>query len=238
MLGLEVREGKNLAFRTVGEDRYIRATTLGYRYHDSTIKERIFLNSIDHNRNLHQGLANDLIGVPAPKHRLPVQFYKLKLAANALNYLVDQGIDSYELLEQRQKEWSIALQNTKENNDGEAYNKAFFYEPDDLLNQNDSDLGVISLTINRLEISESKMKWFVETYTNSDLAKKRSWTNDFIKNIVAVVAEYSVDYDNTKVPFQDGDISQTFYVVRKNVSSPWLILEADSPHQSEEGLFR
>jgi prefoldin subunit 5 len=114
MLGLEVREGKNLAFRTVGEDRYIRATTLGYRYHDSTIKERISLNSIDHNRNLHHGLANDLIGVPAPKHRLPVQFYKLKLAANALNYLVDQGIDSYELLEQRQKEWSVALQNTKE----------------------------------------------------------------------------------------------------------------------------
>jgi hypothetical protein len=130
------------------------------------------------------------------------------------------------------------LLEAKENNDVEAYNKAFFYEPDDLLNQNDGDLGVISLTINRLEISESKMKWFVETYTNSDLAKKRSWTNDFIKNIVAVVAEYSVDYDNTKVPFQDGDISQTFYVVRKNVSSPWLILEADSPHQSEEGLFR
>lgn len=105
MLGMELREGSNLAFRTIGDDRYINAATLGYKYREFSIKERISLNSTEYyfsNRN------------SAPKHRSSVRFNNLRLTANTLNYLVDHGIDSYSLLDQRLKERNITLRNIKE----------------------------------------------------------------------------------------------------------------------------
>lgn len=123
-----------------------------------------------------------------------------------------------------------SLLEAKKNNDFEAYKKAFYYEPDESYTQDNNDLGVISLLINKLEISVPETKWFIENYSDSELAKKRSWTNEFISGVVAVIAEYSVDYDNTKVPFQEGNLSQTFYVARESEDSPWLIIDAWSPH--------
>ncbi len=105
MLGMELREGRNLAFRIIGEDRYIKAATLGYKYREFRIKERISLNSRGYffsNRN------------STPKHRFSVRFNNLRLTANTLNYLVDYGIDSYSLLDQRIKEGNVALGNKKD----------------------------------------------------------------------------------------------------------------------------
>jgi hypothetical protein len=124
-----------------------------------------------------------------------------------------------------------SLLEAQKNNDFEAYKKAFFYEPDESFTQVNNDLGVISLSINKLETSVPKTKWFIENYTDSELAKERGWTKEFISGVVAVIAEYSVDYDNTKVPFQEGVLSQTFYVARESEDSPWLILDIESPHQ-------
>lgn len=102
MLGLELREGSNLAFRTIGDDRYIKATTLGYKYREFSIKERISINSAEYY------LSNRY---STPKHRSSVKFNNLRLTANTLNYLVDHGIDSYSLLDQRLREGNIALRN-------------------------------------------------------------------------------------------------------------------------------
>jgi hypothetical protein len=123
-----------------------------------------------------------------------------------------------------------SLLEAQSNNDFDTYKKQFYYEPDSPLTDNEKSMGVISLSIKKLEVSEAKTKWFSETYTNSELAKKRGWNDHFISGVVAVMAEYSVDFDNTKVPFQEGDLSQTFYVVRESEDSPWLILDAESPH--------
>lgn len=41
--------------------------------------------------------------------------------------------------------------------------------------------------------------------------------------MIAVYAEYTVDYDNTKVPYGEGDIKVYFYLVRADSNSPWLI---------------
>jgi hypothetical protein len=117
-----------------------------------------------------------------------------------------------------------ALLEAEKNNDFDAYKKVFFYPPQ----ESTRDLGVISLSIKSIEISESQTKWYVEHYTGSELAKSKGWTDDFVKGVVAVVAKYSVDYDNTKVPFNEGDLVQVFFVARKDADSPWLILDVMS----------
>ena len=105
MLGMELREGSNLAFRIIGEDRYFKAATLGYKYREFRIKERISLNSEGYNLSVRNS---------TPKQRSSVRFNNLRLTANTLNYLVDHGIDSYSLLDQRLKERNITLRNIKD----------------------------------------------------------------------------------------------------------------------------
>jgi hypothetical protein len=90
----------------------------------------------------------------------------------------------------------------------------------------EGNLGVISLSINKVEISEEGTRAAKERYMGSDLAQNYRWTDDFIKeNLIAVYAEYAVDYDNTKVPYTEGEITQYFYLLRVDNNSPWYIWE-------------
>lgn len=111
----------------------------------------------------------------------------------------------------------------KKDNNVRVYNEMFYYPADE------KDLGVINLTINRIEESEEDTQWFINNYTDSELAKSRDWTNDFISGVVAVKAFFTVDYDNTVVPHNEGDISQVFYVVKDPDTGLWKILECQSP---------
>ncbi len=118
-----------------------------------------------------------------------------------------------------------ALLEAEKNNDFDAYKKVFFYPPQ----ESTRDLGVMSLSIKSVEISEYETKHIIEMYKGSELAKSKGWTDDFVEGFVAVVANYSVDYDNSKVPFNEGEMVQVFYVARKEAESPWLIIDAMSP---------
>lgn len=111
----------------------------------------------------------------------------------------------------------------KKDNNVRFYNEMFYYPADE------KDLGVIDLTINRIEESKEDTQWFINTYTDSELAKSRDWTNDFISGVVAIKASFTVDYDNTVVPHNEGDISQVFYVVKDPDTGLWKILEIQSP---------
>ena len=92
------------------------------------------------------------------------------------------------------------------------------------------DLGVLSLTVGKVGVSEAETQRVKQRYTGSDLAKQNGWSDAFIdENMIAVAAEYAVDYDHTKVPYMDGSVSQNFYLVRDNPSSAWLIWDASSP---------
>jgi len=102
ILGVEVREGKNLAFRKAGDLRFVRAESLGYRFSESRIKERIAAQSL---------------GEDTPKKRMryrrtTIAFRELKLTEKAMNFIAEQGIDSYEKLEHKQKELRMRLKNT------------------------------------------------------------------------------------------------------------------------------
>ncbi len=94
------------------------------------------------------------------------------------------------------------------------------------------DLGVLSLSIGKVAVSDAETDQIQKRYSGSDLAKSHGWSDAFIeKNMLAVIAQYTVDYDNTKVPYPDGEQTQVFYLVRENPNSGWLIWDSGSPSQ-------
>lgn len=91
------------------------------------------------------------------------------------------------------------------------------------------DLGVLSLSIGEVTVSDEETKRIQEQYTGSDLAKTNDWSDEFIaENMIAVSAQYTVDYDNTKVPYNEGSLTQYFYLVRENQDAAWLIWDASA----------
>jgi len=89
-------------------------------------------------------------------------------------------------------------------------------------------LGVLSLNIGKVAVSDEKTAMIQKRYSGSDLAKSYGWSDEFIaKNMIAVSAQYSVDYDNTRVPYPDGEQTQVFYLVRDSSDSAWLIWDSE-----------
>ncbi|MGI6662393.1 MAG: DUF4829 domain-containing protein [Bacillota bacterium] len=94
----------------------------------------------------------------------------------------------------------------------------------------DGEFGVISLTVHEVRVSLVQTCVMRDLYSGSDLANSLGWSDEFVaENMVVVLAKYTVDYDHTKVPFTEGNISQYWYVVRDDQDSPWLVWEAGSP---------
>lgn len=92
------------------------------------------------------------------------------------------------------------------------------------------DLGVISLYIEKVEVSDELTRRNKEAYIGSELAQSNGWSDEYIsENMIVVFAQYTVDYDNTKVPYSEGHLSQYFILVRDNNDSPWLIWSEMSP---------
>ncbi|MDR0819386.1 MAG: hypothetical protein LBN43_07425 [Oscillospiraceae bacterium] len=93
--------------------------------------------------------------------------------------------------------------------------------------------GVNSLTIDSVYVSAEETARIQAMYRGSDLARKRGWSDAYISNMVAVAVNYTVDYDNSKVPNTGGQLSQYFYLSRDAENSqsntPWLIFDIMSP---------
>ena len=86
---------------------------------------------------------------------------------------------------------------------------------------------VISLSIDKVEISDEETARVKEMYSGSELAKTNGWTDEFIaENMIAVYVKYTVDYDNTKVPYNEGELEHYFYPIRDDENSPWLIWDS------------
>lgn len=92
--------------------------------------------------------------------------------------------------------------------------------------EKEDDMGVISLNIDKVNASEKETRRIKNRYKGSDLAKNRNWSDKYIdENMIAVFARYTIDYDNTKVPYTEGDISQYFYLIRNDKNSSWFIMD-------------
>ncbi len=89
---------------------------------------------------------------------------------------------------------------------------------------------VIRLTIEKVKISDDETAKIRVMYSGSQLAKANGWTDDYIAdNMIAVYAKYTVDYDNTKVSYNEGELEQYFYLIRAHLNSDWTIWDSTSP---------
>ncbi|HQJ89897.1 MAG TPA: relaxase/mobilization nuclease domain-containing protein [Paludibacteraceae bacterium] len=104
MLGMEIREGRDLAFRIIGKNRYVKASSLGYKYWETSIKERIFMNFGEHTMSISDSRS---------KWRSTARFNNLKLTANSLNYLLDNGIETISMFNQKLEEERVKLAKIK-----------------------------------------------------------------------------------------------------------------------------
>ena len=123
----------------------------------------------------------------------------------------------------------------KKNNDYEAWKSKLWPAEKDTQNftpsfEKPGDLGVISLSINKVEVSGEETQRMKEMYTGSDLAQSQGWSDKYIsENMIVVSSQYTVDYDNTRVPYQEGTLTQDFILIRNDKDSSWLIWDATSP---------
>ena len=94
-----------------------------------------------------------------------------------------------------------------------------------------TEFGVISLTVGEVRVAVWQTHVIRVQYSGSELAESYGWSDEYIaENMVAVYAEYAVDYDNTKVPYHEGSLTQYFFLVREDRDSPWLYWDAQSPY--------
>ena len=108
-----------------------------------------------------------------------------------------------------------------QNNDYDTW-VSLFSRPFDAYSED--GLGVISLDIEKVEFSEEETERIRAYYMGSELAEGEGWSDEYLQeNMVAVFAQYTVDYDNTKVPNNDGPTAEYVYLIRADKDSPWLI---------------
>lgn len=46
------------------------------------------------------------------------------------------------------------------------------------------------------------------------------------ENMIVVYTKYTVNYDNTKVPYQEGTLAQYSILIRDDKNSPWRIWDS------------
>ena len=96
--------------------------------------------------------------------------------------------------------------------------------------ETNGEFGVISLTVEKVEVSDKETQRMKERYTGSELAQSRGWSDEYLsENMIVVSTQYTVDYDNTKVPYTEGTLTRDFILIRDDQDSPWLIWDASSP---------
>lgn len=102
----EVKQGKHISFRAKGRERFTRGKTLGERYTEDSIRERISKNRTRRPRtenrriNLIIDIQNCIKAQESKGYEHWAKINNLKQASKTLNYLTEHNIKSYAELEQ------------------------------------------------------------------------------------------------------------------------------------------
>lgn len=102
----EIKRGKYISFRAKGKERFTRGKTLGERYTEDSIRERISKNRTHRPRtesrriNLIIDIQNCINAQESKGYEHWAKINNLKQASKTLNYLTEHNIKSYAELEQ------------------------------------------------------------------------------------------------------------------------------------------
>ena len=101
----EVKRGKYISFRAKGKERFTRGKTLGPRYTEEAIRDRIERRTRaprKENRriNLLIDIQNNIKAQDSKGYEHWAKLYNLKQASKTLNFLTEHNISTYEELEQ------------------------------------------------------------------------------------------------------------------------------------------
>lgn len=120
LAGYEIKEGKYLSFRAEGQHRFIKAKTLGAGFTQERIIEKIERKtqhqlSLKPNQDLRLliDLESSIKAMQNPGYAQALKIQNLKVAARTLNYLTEQGIDTYSMLDIRHMEAKEAFDQTR-----------------------------------------------------------------------------------------------------------------------------
>jgi len=100
----EVKRGKYISFRANEQSRFTRAKTLGERYTEEIIKRRIFARESKENKYntpLIIDIDNNVKIQQSAGYKHWAEMRNLKIAAAAINYLVDNNLMNYEALSEK-----------------------------------------------------------------------------------------------------------------------------------------
>lgn len=84
----------------------------------------------------------------------------------------------------------------------------------------------LTVRIDEISVDEAETKRMIESYTGSELAESRGWTDDYLaEHFLAVRAKYYVEYDHTKTFLDDGNVDQFFYLIEDTETGLWTIID-------------
>lgn len=110
--GYEIKTGKYISFRASGQERFTRAKTIGDNYTEERIQERIqgharrriSLQSDRRGVSLIIDIQNSIKAQQSRGYEQWAKVFNLKQAANTLNFLTENGIDTYSDLQAKHRE--------------------------------------------------------------------------------------------------------------------------------------
>lgn len=93
----------------------------------------------------------------------------------------------------------------------------------------------ISVRVDEIKVDKNETERVIERYSESDLARERGWTDEYLaEHFVVVWAKYYVKYDHTKTFLDDGYTEQYFYLTQDTKSGEWTISDNTSPDVKAE----
>lgn len=89
----------------------------------------------------------------------------------------------------------------------------------------------LSVRVDEIRIDEDETRRIRESYSGSELAKVRGWTDEYLaEHFVVVWVKYHVKYDHSKTFMNDGDTEQYFYLTQDERTGEWTIIDNTGPN--------
>lgn len=88
---------------------------------------------------------------------------------------------------------------------------------------------VVSFSKDKVYASEEATVWFRRTFFRSDYSERNNISDAYInQNIIAVLAEYTVDYDQEQVPYEDGKTTKAYYLMKTELTDGWTVYKTET----------